>query len=138
VLDAPAIGRLADAFGGAGFDLHLVGGPVRDALIGRLGNDLDFTTQARPDDIERLLRTVTRATWDMGRAFGTIGGRVREADGREWIVEITTYRADAYDPDSRKPVVAFGDVLDDDLKRRDFRVQKRCPAFETMRHQHAI
>jgi len=122
VLDAPAIGRLAAAFAGAGFDLHLVGGSVRDALIGRLGNDLDFTTQARPDAIERLLRTVTRATWDMGRAFGTIGGRVKEADGREWIVEITTYRADAYDPDSRKPVVAFGDVLDDDLLRRDFRV----------------
>ena len=83
VLDAPAIGRLAAAFAGAGFDLHLVGGSVRDALIGRLGNDLDFTTQARPDAIERLLRSVTRATWDMGRAFGTIGGRVKEADGRE-------------------------------------------------------
>jgi poly(A) polymerase len=122
VLEAPAIGRLAAAFAGAGFELHLVGGPVRDAIIGRLGNDLDFTTPARPDAIERLLRTVTRATWDMGRAFGTIGGRVREADGREWIVEITTYRADAYDPESRKPVVAFGDVLDDDLLRRDFRV----------------
>nr|WP_241660112.1 CCA tRNA nucleotidyltransferase [Propioniciclava tarda] len=122
VLDAPAIGSLASAFAAAGHELHLVGGSVRDALIGRLGNDLDFTTDARPDAIERLLRTVTRATWDMGREFGTIGGRVREADGREWIVEITTYRADAYDPASRKPLVAFGDVLVDDLKRRDFRV----------------
>mgnify|MGYP000844082521 FL=1 len=122
VVGAPAIPRLADAFAGAGHDLHLVGGTVRDALLGRLGNDLDFTTPARPDAIESLLRTVTRATWDIGKEFGTIGGRVREADGREWIVEITTYRADAYDPDSRKPVVAFGDSLDDDLKRRDFRV----------------
>lgn len=122
VTDAPAVGRLAAAFASAGHDLHLVGGSVRDALIGRLGNDLDFTSDARPDEIERLLRTVTKATWDMGRAFGTIGGRVKEADGREWIVEITTYRADAYDPDSRKPVVAFGDSLVDDLKRRDFRI----------------
>ncbi len=122
VVGAPSIGLLADAFAAAGHELHLVGGSVRDALIGRLGHDLDFTTSARPDDIEALLRTLTRATWDMGRAFGTIGGRVREADGREWIVEITTYRADAYDPDSRKPIVAFGDSLVDDLKRRDFRV----------------
>ena len=122
VVGAPAIARLADAFAGAGYDLHLVGGTVRDALLGRLGNDLDFTTPARPDAIETLLRTVTRATWDIGKAFGTIGGKVREDDGREWIVEITTYRADAYDPDSRKPVVAFGDSLVDALKRRDFRV----------------
>lgn len=121
-MDAPAIGRLASAFAGAGYELALVGGSVRDALIGRLGNDLDFTTDARPDAIESLLRTVTKATWDMGRAFGTIGGRVREDDGREWIVEITTYRADAYDPASRKPLVAFGDSLVDDLLRRDFRV----------------
>ncbi len=122
VADVPTILRLGDAFAAAGHDLHLVGGSVRDALDGRLGNDLDFTTGARPDEIERVLRTLTRATWDMGRAFGTIGGHVREADGREWIVEITTYRADAYDPESRKPIVAFGDSLVDDLVRRDFRV----------------
>nr|NLI48854.1 CCA tRNA nucleotidyltransferase [Propionibacterium sp.] len=122
VTGAPAIARLADVFRAAGQELHLVGGSVRDALIGRLGNDLDFTTPARPDEIERLLRRVTRTTWDVGRAFGTIGGRVDEEDGRTWVVEITTYRADAYDPDSRKPVVAFGDALEDDLKRRDFRV----------------
>ena len=122
VTGAPAIGRLADVFAAAGQELHLVGGSVRDAVLGRLGNDLDFTTPARPDEIERLLRRVTRTTWDVGRAFGTIGGRVREEDGREWVVEITTFRADAYDPDSRKPVVAFGDALVDDLKRRDFRV----------------
>lgn len=122
VTGAPAIARLADVFRAAGQELHLVGGSVRDALIGRLGNDLDFTTPARPDEIERLLRRVTRTTWDVGRAFGTIGGRVTEDDGRDWVVEITTFRADAYDPESRKPVVAFGDALTDDLKRRDFRV----------------
>jgi len=131
VTGAPAIGRLAAAFASAGFDLHLVGGSVRDALLGRLGNDLDFTTPARPDAIELLLRSVTRATWDVGRDFGTIGGLVREADGREWVVEITTYRADAYDPESRKPVVAFGDRLDDDLKRRDFRANAMALSVTT-------
>ena len=122
VTEAPAIQRLADAFSAAGQELYLVGGSVRDAVIGRLSNDLDFTTPARPAEIERLLRRVTRTTWDVGRDFGTIGGRVHEEDGRTWVVEITTFRADAYDPDSRKPVVAFGDSLTDDLKRRDFRV----------------
>nr|WP_052462309.1 CCA tRNA nucleotidyltransferase [Nigerium massiliense] len=122
VTTAPSIRRLAELFGSAGHELSLVGGSVRDALLGRLGNDLDFTTDAHPDQIEALVRTVTRATWDVGRDFGTIGARVVESDGREWVVEITTYRADAYDPESRKPVVAFGDNLHDDLVRRDFRV----------------
>lgn len=121
VAQAPPIMALGDVFRAAGFDLHLVGGTVRDALDGRLGSDLDFTTDARPDDIERLLRTQTKATWDMGRSFGTIGGRVTTGGG-DWIVEITTYRADAYEPESRKPIVAFGDSLTDDLIRRDFRV----------------
>lgn len=95
---------------------------MRDALRGELGNDLDFTTGAHPDEIESLLRTVTRTTWDIGRAFGTIGGMVREEDGREWVVEITTYRSDSYDPSSRKPEVAFGDTLEGDLSRRDFTI----------------
>lgn len=122
VTDAPAIGRLATLFADAGEQLWLVGGSVRDAIMGRLGNDLDFTTSARPDAIEALLRQVTRATWDIGRDFGTIGARVREADGREWIVEVTTYRADSYDAASRKPTVEFGDTLSGDLVRRDFTV----------------
>ncbi len=118
---APSVRRLGDLFAGAGFQLYLVGGPVRDALLGRGENDLDFTTDARPDDTERLLRRITGATWDMGREFGTIGARVREG-AEDWVVEITTFRADAYDPHSRKPIVAFGDNLADDLVRRDFRV----------------
>ncbi len=114
--------RLAAKFGERGHQLWLVGGSVRDALRGELGNDLDFTTGARPDEIEALLRTVTKTTWDVGRAFGTIGGIVREEDGREWLVEITTYRSDSYDPASRKPEVAFGDNIEGDLSRRDFTI----------------
>ena len=113
----PVVDRLGRLFGESGHELYLVGGTVRDALLGHLGHDLDFTTSARPDDIERLLRTVTKTIWTVGREFGTIGGRVGEHQ-----VEITTFRADAYDPASRKPVVEFGDTIDGDLVRRDFTV----------------
>ncbi|WP_051208191.1 CCA tRNA nucleotidyltransferase [Propionicicella superfundia] len=119
VTSNPVLPRLATAFAGAKHDLYLVGGSVRDALLGRLGSDLDFATDARPDDIERCLRTLTPATWDMGREFGTIGAQV-SAGGQEWTVEVTTYRADSYHPETRKPTVAFGDNLRDDLARRDF------------------
>ncbi len=121
MLASPATGRLARAFADAGYDLHLVGGPVRDALMGRTGNDLDFTTDARPDAIEALLRGLTRTTWDIGRAFGTIGASLADAGG-EAVVEVTTYRADSYDPASRKPTVEFGSRIADDLARRDFTV----------------
>ncbi|NLG22415.1 MAG: CCA tRNA nucleotidyltransferase [Actinomycetales bacterium] len=109
--------ELGERFRDAGHELALVGGPVRDAFLGRSSPDLDFTTSARPEEIEAVLAGWAEQTWDIGRAFGTIGAR---HDGR--TVEITTYRADAYDPDSRKPVVAFGDNLEDDLVRRDFTV----------------
>lgn len=122
VAATPVIGALADAFANAGHTLYLVGGPVRDALMGRGVHDLDFTTDARPEAIERVLTTLTRTTWDIGRAFGTIGAHVRGRDGVDWLVEVTTYRADSYDPDSRKPTVEFGDSLADDLVRRDFTV----------------
>ncbi|TBT83201.1 CCA tRNA nucleotidyltransferase [Propioniciclava sinopodophylli] len=121
VLATPVIRRVADAFAAAGHDLHLVGGPVRDALMGRGVNDLDFTTDARPDAIEAILRGLTRTTWDMGREFGTIGASVRAGSDEE-TVEVTTYRADSYDPASRKPTVSFGDSLVGDLVRRDFTV----------------
>ena len=114
---SPVVSTLAAAFADAGFELALVGGPVRDALLGRTTNDLDFTTNARPDDILRIVKPVSSAQWDIGREFGTIGARVR---GEQ--VEITTYRADEYDGTTRKPVVAFGDDLDGDLARRDFTV----------------
>ncbi|GAA3935333.1 CCA tRNA nucleotidyltransferase [Microbacterium soli] len=113
----PVVSDLADAFAAEGFELAVVGGPVRDALRGRTTHDLDFTTNARPDDILRLVTPLASAHWDIGRAFGTIGARVR---GEQ--VEITTYRADSYDGVTRKPVVEFGDSIDGDLLRRDFTV----------------
>ncbi len=118
----PVVGRLGRLFAEAGHELHLVGGSVRDALLGVLGHDLDFTTSARPDDIERLLGRFSPAVWSVGKAFGTIGCRVRGEDGQDWVIEVTTYRSDAYRSDSRKPEVSFGDSLAEDLVRRDFTV----------------
>ncbi|MER7797071.1 CCA tRNA nucleotidyltransferase [Microbacterium sp. NPDC096154] len=114
---SPVVSTLARAFADAGHDLAIVGGPVRDALLGRTTHDLDFTTDARPDDILRIVTPISSAQWDIGRAFGTIGARVR---GEQ--VEITTYRADSYDGVTRKPTVEFGDTLEADLTRRDFTV----------------
>ncbi|RZI89528.1 MAG: CCA tRNA nucleotidyltransferase [Microbacterium sp.] len=114
---SPVTATLADAFAAAGFELALVGGPVRDALLGRETHDLDYTTNARPDDILRIVSPIATATWDVGRDFGTIGAKVR---GEQ--VEITTYRADSYDGVTRKPTVEFGDTLEEDLSRRDFTV----------------
>jgi poly(A) polymerase len=114
---APVIDDLGRRFTEAGHELALVGGPVRDAMLGRQHNDLDFTTSARPEQTERLLKGWADAIWDMGRAFGTIGCRKGE-----WQVEITTYRSESYDLDSRKPEVDFGDNLSGDLGRRDFTV----------------
>jgi poly(A) polymerase len=94
---------------------------VRDALLGRPDNDLDFTTSARPDEIERLLRRFTPMVWTIGKEFGTIGGKATDADGT-WVIEVTTFRADVYARHSRKPEVAFGDTLEGDLRRRDFTV----------------
>src|SRR6478609_1065132 len=113
----PLIDDLGRRFTEAGHELALVGGPVRDAMLGRQHNDLDFTTSARPEQTEALLKGWAEAIWDMGRAFGTIGCR-----RGEWQVEITTYRSETYDPDSRKPDVDFGDSLAGDLGRRDFTV----------------
>ncbi|MET0736118.1 MAG: CCA tRNA nucleotidyltransferase [Microbacterium sp.] len=115
--ESPVVATLADAFAAAGFDLAIVGGPVRDALLGRATNDLDFTTDARPDDILRIVKPISTAQWDIGRAFGTIGAKV---SGEQ--VEVTTYRADSYDGVTRKPTVEFGDTIEGDLVRRDFTV----------------
>ncbi|CAM3452977.1 CCA tRNA nucleotidyltransferase [Dermacoccus barathri] len=113
----PMLCELGERFTSAGHEIALVGGPVRDAFLARTSPDLDFTTSARPEDTERIVAGWADAVWDLGRAFGTIG--VRKGD---FQVEITTYRADAYDRETRKPVVEFGDSLDDDLVRRDFTV----------------
>ncbi len=114
---APVIDELGSRFSAAGEEIALVGGPVRDAMLGRLHNDLDFTTSARPEATERLLKGWADAIWDMGRAFGTIGCRKDQ-----WQVEITTYRSERYDATSRKPEVDYGDDLVGDLGRRDFTV----------------
>ena len=114
---SPSVSRLAKAFADAGYELALVGGPVRDAFLGHDVHDLDFTTNAVPDDIIRIVEPISEAHWDIGRDFGTIGAQIAGDK-----VEITTYRADHYDGQTRKPEVAFGQSLDEDLIRRDFRV----------------
>ena len=113
----PLLDELGELFDNAGFELALVGGPVRDAILGRVAPDLDFTTNASPEQILKLIAPMASATWDVGREFGTIAAEVK---GER--IEITTYRADSYDLKSRKPTVEFGDNLEDDLKRRDFAV----------------
>ncbi len=106
------VGRL---FAAAGHQLYLVGGSVRDAVLGRLTTDLDFTTDARPETVQEIVRPWADAMWDTGIDYGTVG--VGKADQR---LEITTFRADSYDQVSRNPEVRFGDRLEDDLVRRDF------------------
>jgi len=123
---SPGVSRLATAFDAAGFEIALVGGPVRDAFLGRPVSDLDFTTNALPDEILAIVTPISDAQWDIGRAFGTIGARI----GGETF-EVTTYRSDAYDGETRKPEVEFGDSLEADLTRRDFTVNAmalRLPA----------
>ena len=97
--------------------MALVGGPVRDAILGRLGNDLDFTTDAKPLETKKILNSWAEHVWDTGIEFGTVAGKRGDT-----TVEITTYRSDKYDPDSRKPEVEFGDNIEGDLSRRDFTV----------------
>ncbi|MFP1602781.1 CCA tRNA nucleotidyltransferase [Microbacterium sp. 2216-1] len=118
----PVVATLSTAFAEAGYELSVVGGPVRDALLGRATNDLDFTTDAQPDEILRIVTPISTTQWDIGRAFGTIGARVQNPGGPAEQVEITTYRADSYDGTTRKPVVEFGNSIDGDLQRRDFTV----------------
>jgi poly(A) polymerase len=129
---APVADDLARRFQEAGFSLALVGGSVRDALLGRLGNDLDFTTDARPQDVLKIMKPWADAVWDVGIAFGTVGAqkaaRVGDAD-RTWQIEVTTYRSEAYDRTSRKPEVSYGDSIEDDLVRRDFTVNAMAVAL---------
>ena len=112
---APLLRELGSAFDAAGHQIYLVGGSVRDALLGRLSPDLDFTTHARPEQIQQILRGWADNLWDTGIEFGTVGvGKDAQR------LEITTFRADTYDQVSRNPEVRFGDRLEDDLVRRDF------------------
>ncbi|MGX8907138.1 CCA tRNA nucleotidyltransferase [Streptomyces sp. QH1-20] len=121
---SPVADDLARRFQEAGFTLALVGGSVRDALLGRLGNDLDFTTDARPDDVLKIVRPWADAVWEVGIAFGTVGCRKSDFE-----IEITTYRSEAYDRTSRKPEVSYGDSIEQDLVRRDFTVNAMAVAL---------
>ncbi len=114
---AATLQQIGAAFDAAGHQVYLVGGSVRDALLGRLSPDLDFATDARPEQIQQIVRPWADAVWDTGIEFGTVG--VGKGGHR---LEITTFRADAYDQVSRHPEVRFGDTLEDDLVRRDFTV----------------
>jgi poly(A) polymerase len=120
---SPVLRSVGDRFTAAGFEIHLVGGSVRDALLAagsavdRVAGDLDLTTDARPEQVLELLRGWARSTWNTGIAFGTVGA---EVDGMR--LEITTFRADRYDRESRNPTVAWGTSLVEDLARRDFTV----------------
>lgn len=114
--------ELGQLFADQGYELALVGGAVRDMLLHRRSHDLDFCTSARPEQFEPILRKWGSGFWDMGRKFGTLGALKRRKDGTEIRVEVTTYRSDTYNPDSRKPEVDYGDSLSGDLSRRDFTV----------------
>ncbi|WP_214107015.1 CCA tRNA nucleotidyltransferase [Acrocarpospora catenulata] len=124
----PVADELGEIFAAHGHQLALVGGPVRDLLLGRPGIDLDLTTDARPEQVLEIVRDWADATWTIGIEFGTVGARKGG-----WHLEITTYRSESYDPKSRKPDVAYGDTLDGDLARRDFAVNAmaiRLPGHE--------
>jgi poly(A) polymerase len=121
-----ALGDLVAAFVADGHQLALVGGPVRDLLLGRTAPDIDLTTDARPEVARELLKRWGDAWWDVGIAFGTVGARKGEH-----VVEVTTYRADVYRHDSRKPEVSYGDSLEGDLLRRDFAVNAMAVDLRT-------
>ena len=119
--------ELGQRFAAAGHELALVGGPVRDAFLGRTSPDLDFTTDATPDETLEVIRGWADAHWEIGRAFGTIGLR-RGAH----LIEVTTYRSDVYDRTSRRPAVTFGSTLSADLVRRDFTVNAMAVRFPSL------
>ncbi|MFD0885937.1 CCA tRNA nucleotidyltransferase [Streptosporangium algeriense] len=125
---APVADELGELFAAKGYQIALVGGSVRDVFLRRIGNDLDLTTDARPEAVLDLVRGWADSIWTVGIDYGTIGARKGG-----WQLEITTYRSEAYDPASRKPEVVYGDTLEGDLARRDFAVNAmalRLPSRE--------
>jgi poly(A) polymerase len=117
VTKTPLLDSLGKMFHDAGYELALVGGPVRDAILGRVAPDVDLTTNATPDQILEVIKGKVDTHWEIGKEFGTIGCRIGDDQ-----IEITTYRTDQYEADSRKPEVKFGTDLKHDLQRRDFTV----------------
>jgi poly(A) polymerase len=123
---APLASSLAALFKEKGYRLALVGGPVRDAILGRLGNDLDFTTDAHPLESKKILKAWAENIWDTGIAFGTIAAKHGDT-----TVEVTTYRSESYDEESRNPDVEFGDSIEGDLSRRDFTINSMALELTT-------
>jgi poly(A) polymerase len=125
---ADLLKELGEKFSKNGFEISLVGGPVRDAVLGKTVKDLDLTTNAKPDEIQKYLKGWADSIWDVGIKFGTVGAKVKD-----YVFEITTYRTEQYEDTSRKPSVAFGNTLEEDLARRDFTINAmalRLPNFE--------
>jgi poly(A) polymerase len=125
---ADLLKELGEKFSKNGFEISLVGGPVRDAVLGKLVKDLDLTTNAKPDEIQKCLKGWADSIWDVGIKFGTVGAKVKD-----YVFEITTYRTEQYEDTSRKPSVEFGKTLEEDLARRDFTINSmalRLPNFE--------
>lgn len=125
--------RLGRMFEAEGYELSLVGGPVRDLLLGKTPKDLDMASDAKPRESEKILRKWGESLWDVGRKYGTVGASKTIGDGIVASVEVTTYRKDTYDPSSRKPRVEYSDRLEEDLSRRDFTanaVAIRLPGLE--------
>ena len=124
----PHVMALGQLFADAGFELAIVGGPVRDLILNRPVKDFDYTTNATPEQIIKVVTPWADTVWDVGIEFGTVGVRLGEHH-----MEITTYRAEKYDAASRKPEVSFGSDLSDDLIRRDFTINAmavRIPELE--------
>jgi poly(A) polymerase len=125
---ADLLKELGEKFSKNGFEISLVGGPVRDAVLGKLVKDLDLTTNAKPEEIQKCLKGWADSIWDVGIKFGTVGAKVKD-----YVFEITTYRTEQYEDTSRKPSVEFGKTLEEDLVRRDFTINAmalRLPTFE--------
>ncbi len=117
ITQAPLASSLADQFRQAGYKLALVGGSVRDAILGRLSSDLDFTTSAPPEISRKIISIWAQSVWDIGISFGTVAGKKGDT-----TVEVTTYRSDYYADESRKPEVKYGGTIESDLRRRDFTI----------------
>jgi len=120
--------ELGELFTKNGYEISLVGGPVRDAVLGKQVKDLDLTTNAKPDEIQKCLKGWADSIWDVGIKFGTVGAKLKD-----YVFEITTYRTEQYEDTSRKPSVEFGKTLEEDLARRDFTINAmalRLPNFE--------
>ena len=125
---AQLLKELGEKFSNNGFEISLVGGPVRDAVLGKSVKDLDLTTNAKPDEIQKCLKGWADSIWDVGIKFGTVGAKLND-----FIFEITTYRTEQYEDTSRKPSVEFGKTLEEDLARRDFTINAmaiKLPNFE--------